>query len=475
MFAAPGGPAKRMPAQALPATPYYRPAARPAARSAVHGATARPRHKRKLTGVLIIAGLLAFGGGGLYLLVAGQKTDPDELFQTALVNALSTKSLTQTVTADKDSITLQYDVADVKKPRVAGSAELPSLENIQLDGYATTSDSFFRYKKAGDSFRGDVSAVMGKWIQLRKDGASPPDAGLNGGLVKIFDPHLAVHGGSYAFGDFAAADRQALLDLIRDEGLYMYDPLKVTETTAENQAVLQYEVTVSYNALKKFGQKLLAITSAEESVTGSLLMDISEDIVIDMLISPATGNVVKIVDKSDEPDITILYSDINTTVLEPAPKPSLQQAEFQALIPNDPSISAPVPNNAGQVTPPASNTGSQSAAKDSERKSDIDTLNAYIAAYYASTGTYPVLAELNDPVWVGKNMKGHDPAIFKDPDGTSSSLASRLAATPGKSRYAYQRGYNEQLAPCGQDLADCQLYAVSAVLSDGIVYRKTNF
>ncbi len=110
---------------------------------------------------------------------------------------------------------------------------------------------------------------------------------------------------------------------------------------------------------------------------------------------------------------------------------------------------------------------------DTERKADIDALEKYIIAHELEYSNYPALAELNDEAWQRKYMKDVDTGIFTDPE----SKTTRLAEKPTKTQYSYQLAFDEQLLmQCSkQEVADCTSYAVSAVLSDGTVYRKANF
>jgi hypothetical protein len=108
--------------------------------------------------------------------------------------------------------------------------------------------------------------------------------------------------------------------------------------------------------------------------------------------------------------------------------------------------------------------GVQSQAKDTERKTDINAMEGHIEAYWADNGVYPTLANLNDPAWRAVNTKGLDAEAFKDPDGSSGSLA----AAPAPHVYAYQ----PVPAGCNNTSLQCAGYTLTATLDSGGTYVK---
>lgn len=112
----------------------------------------------------------------------------------------------------------------------------------------------------------------------------------------------------------------------------------------------------------------------------------------------------------------------------------------------------------------AANSSGNAAAnnsKDAERQSDIRALDSQLEVFNAQNGYYPKLDFLNSDSWRATNMKGLDKEAFKDPDGTSYSLAA--AAT------AKQYGY----APTGcSSKGECTSFKLSAMLSTGSLYTK---
>ena len=86
--------------------------------------------------------------------------------------------------------------------------------------------------------------------------------------------------------------------------------------------------------------------------------------------------------------------------------------------------------------------GVQQRARNSERQTDVNAIAGQIEAYYASNGTYPSLANINDATWradADNNFK-LDPAALKDPSSTQTVLQ---AATDGTTYpTAATAGYN---------------------------------
>jgi hypothetical protein len=106
-------------------------------------------------------------------------------------------------------------------------------------------------------------------------------------------------------------------------------------------------------------------------------------------------------------------------------------------------------------------SGTQDRAKDSERQADLAALQTHLEAYFAMNNSYPTLANVNSTSWRSTNMHGLDGTALTDPVGTSATLATE----PTKYVYSYQ--------PTGCTASGCQSYTITAILSDGSLYRKT--
>ena len=79
-------------------------------------------------------------------------------------------------------------------------------------------------------------------------------------------------------------------------------------------------------------------------------------------------------------------------------------------------------------------TGVQEKARDSQRQTDINALDSHLAAFYATYGAYPTVAQLQAGTWVSTYMKGLDPAALLAPNSTTPISAA--ASTKDKYQYA---------------------------------------
>lgn len=108
----------------------------------------------------------------------------------------------------------------------------------------------------------------------------------------------------------------------------------------------------------------------------------------------------------------------------------------------------------------------QLSAKDTERKTDIKTLQGHIEAYWATSGYYPTLANLNDQTWRRNNLSDFDPESLKDPNATSN----KLVANPTAKAYAYQAAP----AGCDNKAKKCTSYKLTAILDNGENYTEVS-
>lgn len=116
-------------------------------------------------------------------------------------------------------------------------------------------------------------------------------------------------------------------------------------------------------------------------------------------------------------------------------------------------------------------SGIQQKGRDTERQTDIKAIHGQLEAYYAQSGHYPTLANVNDSTFRGANMKGLDADALQDPKGS----APTLVATPTANSYAYA------VTPAGCDNGaggECTTYTLTATLEGTIdgsgTYSKTS-
>ncbi len=110
-----------------------------------------------------------------------------------------------------------------------------------------------------------------------------------------------------------------------------------------------------------------------------------------------------------------------------------------------------------------------SAARDTERQTDIKAIHGQVEAYYAQYGKYPTLTDLNDSAWRAANMKGLDENALKDPKGTKSILDPR----PSVNVYAYDVSAPDK-STCNNATKNCVQYTLTATLESGQTFTKQN-
>jgi len=132
-------------------------------------------------------------------------------------------------------------------------------------------------------------------------------------------------------------------------------------------------------------------------------------------------------------------------------------------------LASPARHDTAAGTSLAKNAPTKSSAQvtlDNERRHDLKAIQTKIETYFAQTGRYPLLSELNSPDWVTTNMPGLAQAVTTDAAGPRLVFASK----PTLKQYAYQVYADSKQADCTAQSARCIVYVLTAVLSDGSSY-----
>jgi general secretion pathway protein G len=108
--------------------------------------------------------------------------------------------------------------------------------------------------------------------------------------------------------------------------------------------------------------------------------------------------------------------------------------------------------------------GVQQKARDTKRQTDLVALDGHLEAFNGTNGYYPTLDNMNDTSFVSTNMKGLDPAAFKDPTSSSATLV----ASPQTGAYAYA----PSPSGCDNTATDCTGFVLTATLESGGTYTK---
>lgn len=91
-------------------------------------------------------------------------------------------------------------------------------------------------------------------------------------------------------------------------------------------------------------------------------------------------------------------------------------------------------------------------------KTNINSLQAHLEAYYADTGYYPTLAQLKDANWRSVNMVGLDDESINGPNGYRIGSGYDYVAQPANCK--------------GSEVPTCDSFTISAKLSDNTMYTK---
>jgi hypothetical protein len=415
--------------------------------------------KRKFSRPIItavVAGLVIIGAAAAAYMMFLKPPTPDEAFKQALVNAMSTKTFTQDSKSEDEAsqLTQHYDLSNIKQAKLDATITI-GLEdsNIVMEGYGTPKNSYFRITKAKNTI--DFGSLEDKWVQVKKDGVLPDDVSLASGASVFFDPDYSALG-QYIFGNFDAKSRKTLVDYATTQQVYKYDSSKVKKTKLNGHDVYAYDVKLSGKKLEAYNRKAAPMFGIADSKLDNLA-DQFEDMSATMYVTLDTERLVQV--KTDAGDTT-RYSAWDSTTVANEPKPEMQMAEFnQQLV--------------GVLASPSNQSDSANGSvleesKDTERKTDINALMSHVEAYYAGTGFYPTLSEINDANWRSTNMKGLDPDALQDPDGGGA-----LVATPTAGSYAYQVGTDASFSACQP--GTCQYYKLTATLHDGTEYSRESF
>lgn len=99
------------------------------------------------------------------------------------------------------------------------------------------------------------------------------------------------------------------------------------------------------------------------------------------------------------------------------------------------------------------------------RIADIKLIQAHLETYYAVSGFYPTLANMNNPAWVQKNLVGIDQDSLLDPG--SKSPTPVFSATLTKGEYTYAPTASDGTSACDDKTIPCAKYALAASLEGG--------
>ncbi len=113
--------------------------------------------------------------------------------------------------------------------------------------------------------------------------------------------------------------------------------------------------------------------------------------------------------------------------------------------------------------------GIQQRARNTERQTDVNAIAGQVEAYYATSGAYPTLTDINDATWRSNNNFKIDLKAFADPTNAGSQS---LVASPAGGRYSYEFGPSGCVSSGSGTF--CSTYTLTATLEGGGTYVKQN-
>jgi hypothetical protein len=435
-------------------TTYAPPAATGSYSAAPHGNYRSARTWFKPTFYVPVLLVLAVLGGGTATFAAWRtQSSPDAVFRSALTDALSQSYYTQVTSQDKVSATVHYDAHDITKPQVLTDANVFSDDlTVGFDGYGTIDSRYTRVtmQKNETDNKFYYSIGLNKWIKVD----DRDEKFAKNSVSMLYDPRQLMLG-NIIVGNFSKTQREQLVDYAIKNKVYEFDPANVTKDDSEAYKSENYVYKVKFNGKKLYEYNRLAAS----------MMKLDASVVQDMLESKELSEGTISIDAKTKQftqvkinSVESIYMDWGRNMVSGEPKPELSSGELVKKGFSSPFQAYINPTNG---TP-------QGLKNDQIRKSNVDEIARNLDEYFLVHRRYPMLEQFNNASWVHANMPGAAPDRPRDPEGISSSLASR--PTPGA--YSYQPIKGLGMPTCDNSKLICENYIVTAVLSDGSIYKR---
>lgn len=104
-------------------------------------------------------------------------------------------------------------------------------------------------------------------------------------------------------------------------------------------------------------------------------------------------------------------------------------------------------------------SGIQAKARNSQRQTDVASIQTQLEAFYSQNGYYPSLTDINGATWRSTNMKSLDEEALADPSSPNSSKV--LVDAQVERAYAYAVT-DSTGASCEAVNTDCAQYTLTA-------------
>jgi hypothetical protein len=448
--------------QALPAIrPYAETAAGQAELEAEAEEPEKPKKKRKLklrlphphfraTFVIIpllVAVLAGAIGGGTYafLQYRAAQNDPVKIFSSALKNAFQTSHLQTQTTTGRATKTVAYDLTSMTQPIVSvQSSQMVGSQSVQRNGYGTTVNTYVSYTKLPLNTPSAITSVaQNAWVQLRDN--STAATGISNALGSLPDPRYQVFG-PLLFDNASSSDQKQLVSFITNHNIYQFKAAAMTHGTYSGAPALDYPVSINTSYLKILNQSMAAMAGFTPNDVQVAVDQLSGLSTATLYVAPKTHQFMGMTYTQNGQNTTIQYS-YNPPTIPNEPETKLTWPEFA---PTEYALEAQLSNS---LTP---------TERDTVRTQDLAAVHTALAAYEATNGFYPTLANMNDENWVAQNLPGLDPEVLRDPAATSLTLLD----TPKAGSYAYQPSPDSHSGSCVNAGTDpCTHYSFTAILS----------
>jgi hypothetical protein len=412
--------------------------------------------KKRLILLVCLLVVLALIGAGVFALK--NSASPEQIFNDALANNLQTKSFSETLTTTGDTSlneNIASDTSDIKNPiiSITGSETDETSGTATIAAYANKKHTYIKFFTFGVSqSQAKALGITDKWVAVENDGKTPTST-ANIANSQLPNSIVAVLGNTIV-GNFSSTQRQQILDFIHQNKVYSVDFSKASHVTLQGKKAIKYQVKINTGQLKKLNQKVAGMMGV--TIDASQLPTEDQNI-ITLYVDTTTKHMARSVLKHDKSTMTASYSKFNGTSVPAEPTAQMTEEEFSQKLLVLLFGGSATGNVSASGIPAADNT-----AKDAERQTDINSLEAYLEASYANNGFYPTLAQLNDITWQTANMVGLDAEALIDPNSKSPTIVS----TPAANVYAY--------APTGCSNGQCAHFTLTATLSTGKTYSKSD-
>ena len=107
-------------------------------------------------------------------------------------------------------------------------------------------------------------------------------------------------------------------------------------------------------------------------------------------------------------------------------------------------------------------SGVQIRQRNNTRISDVKLIQANLETYYAQTGFYPTLTNMNSVTWTEKNLKALNSSALSDPSLKVGVL--RFNSIPVAYQFSYQPTSSNGTSACDNKTVACGKYTITATL-----------